>query len=658
MNALGRGRSCDVARGLPGLRVARASRQWVRRSVVMVVTAVVALTVQSALVMVTTAHSATPLNVFVGYMDTHTLPSSSKQPSPWPLTDPTSYIGSPCAKFPNSTTCWDASALRLDNPGSVDISGVHPVVTIGSRTYNLWGTNLTVKAHGTLILTETGGQNSENFDGSDFSPNDYNGGNSASCVNSGAIPNVQITIAGSSTEYLDSGQVLNGGGADSGHCLNGTFVSSRMDESHPWVQVGTGSATAPSAPRSLAAVAGNGSVNLTWAAPSTDGGSAVTGYNVFRGTSPGTESATPVATTVTTNNYTDTNRVNGTTYYYTVAAVNGVGASPPSNEAFATPQATQATVPSAPSGLTAVAGQGSVGLSWAAPTSDGGSPVTGYNIYRGSTSGGEGATPLATNVRGTSFTDAGEVTGSAYYYKVAAVNAVGISQPSSEASATPRATVPSAPSGLVASGGDGSVALSWTAPVSDGGSGITGYNVYRGSTAGGESATPIATNVALTSFTDTGRTNGVTYFYEVAAVNKVGASPKSNEASAKPQAPVPLMGGFTGVTPVRVLDTRIGLGAPTAKLGAGRTLTLTVPGLPAGTTAIALNVTATNPTAASYLTLYPDANTRPTTSNLNFVAGQSIPNMVLVKLGPNNTITFYNNTGTVNVIADLLGYYH
>ncbi len=99
-----------------------------------------------------------------------------------------------------------------------------------------------MKAHGTLVLTETGAQNSTNFDGSDYPPNAYNGGNFASCANSGAIPAVKITIAGSTTTYMDSGQVLNGGGVDSGHCLNGSFVSGRMDESHPWALPDLGSA--------------------------------------------------------------------------------------------------------------------------------------------------------------------------------------------------------------------------------------------------------------------------------------------------------------------------------------------------------------------------------------------------------------------------------
>jgi len=117
-------------------------------------------------------------------------------------------------------------------------------------------------------------------------------------------------------------------------------------------------------------------------------------------------------------------------------------------------------------------------------------------------------------------------------------------------------------------------------------------------------------------------------------------------------------GGFTGITPVRVLDTRHAVGAPKAKLGAGRALTLTVPNLPAGATAVALNVTVTNPTAGSaFLTVYPGGKPLPLASNLNYLAGQTIPNMVMVPLGPGKTVTFYNSAGTVNVIADVLGYY-
>src|SRR5260370_4750339 len=95
-------------------------------------------------------------------------------------------------------------------------------------------------------------------------------------------------------------------------------------------------------------------------------------------------------------------------------------------------------------------------------------------------------------------------------------------------------TVPSAPQNLVASAGNTQASLTWSAPSSNGGATISGYNVYRGTTSGGEGTTPIAT-VTTTSYTDSGLTNGQTYYYKVTAINSVGQSLPSNEASATPQ---------------------------------------------------------------------------------------------------------------------------
>jgi hypothetical protein len=179
----------------------------------------------------------------------------------------------------------------------------------------------------------------------------------------------------------------------------------------------------------------------------------------------------------------------------------------------------------------ATAGNQQVALSWVAPASNGGSAITGYNVYRGISAGGESSTPVATNVAGTSFTDTSVTNGTTYYYTVAAVNSAGISATSVEASALPE-TVPSAPLALTTTSGNGTATLSWSPPASNGGAAVTGYDVYRGTTSGGEAATPIATNVSGTSFTDTGLINGTTYYYTVAAINAVGLSAQAAEASA------------------------------------------------------------------------------------------------------------------------------
>jgi hypothetical protein len=177
------------------------------------------------------------LKVYVGYMDTHTMPMSRRQPHPWPYRQPRHFVGSPCAHYGTSIQCWDASAVRLDNRGPRPVR-VHVTVLIGRRVYDLWGRRV-VRAGKRLVLTETGARNSQNFDGSDFPPNDYDGGNRASCENSGAIPRVRVQIGRATRVYRDRDQVLNTGGVDAGHCRHGHYVAQRRDESRPWSLIRT-----------------------------------------------------------------------------------------------------------------------------------------------------------------------------------------------------------------------------------------------------------------------------------------------------------------------------------------------------------------------------------------------------------------------------------
>ncbi len=121
---------------------------------------------------------------------------------------------------------------------------------------------------------------------------------------------------------------------------------------------------------------------------------------------------------------------------------------------------------------------------------------------------------------------------------------------------------------------------------------------------------------------------------------------------------------YVPVTPKRVLDTREGIGAPAAKLGAGETVDLQVRGLatsptavPADATAVVLNVTVTSTTATTDVRAYPTGTGVPPTSSLNAAAGQTVPNLVTVALGSNGAVTLRNGAGTLHLIADIAGYY-
>ena len=115
--------------------------------------------------------------------------------------------------------------------------------------------------------------------------------------------------------------------------------------------------------------------------------------------------------------------------------------------------------------------------------------------------------------------------------------------------------------------------------------------------------------------------------------------------------------GFHPVSPTRLMDTRNNQGGST--VGEGQTQNLAIAGLagvPAGATSVALNVTVVNPTHSSFLTVWPANTARPTASNLNFVAGQIVPNMVTVGLN-GGAISIYNAFGTTDVLVDLAGWF-
>ena len=118
---------------------------------------------------------------------------------------------------------------------------------------------------------------------------------------------------------------------------------------------------------------------------------------------------------------------------------------------------------------------------------------------------------------------------------------------------------------------------------------------------------------------------------------------------------------YTPYGPTRLLDTRNGTGAPVAKVRPGESAKVQVGGnggIPADVTAVVLNVTVTDTTAAGYITAYDDGDIRPDTSNLNYTAHSTVANQVIVQPGADGAVDLYNGgSGSVDLIADIAGYF-
>ncbi len=138
-------------------------------------------------------------------------------------------------------------------------------------------------------------------------------------------------------------------------------------------------------------------------------------------------------------------------------------------------------------------------------------------------------------------------------------------------------------------------------------------------------------------------------------------------AGASPAGALSVPGStYFPLTPTRLLDTRVGTGAPVGPLGPGASLDLTVVGVAGvpvtGVTAVVLNVVATDATAPdSYLAVYPAGTARPLASNLNVQAGKTGTNLVTITVPTTGDkagkVSIYNNLGTVSVVADISGWY-
>jgi len=280
--------------------------------------------------------------------------------------------------------------------------------------------------------------------------------------------------------------------------------------------------TAPTAPRNLQAEVNNGDVTLSWDAPLSDGGVAITQYEISYRANTDSEWTLlyGTGTSATLPGFTTSG-----TYEFVVAAQNSAGWSPYSNLATVVIDA-----PTAPRNLQAEVNNGDVTLSWDAPLSDGGVAITQYEIsYRANTDS-EWTLLYGT---GTSATLPGFTTSGTYEFVVAAQNSAGWSPYSNLATVVIDA--PTAPRNLQAEVNNGDVTLSWDAPLSDGGVAITQYEIsYRANT---DSEWTLLYGTG-TSATLPGFTNGVTYQFAVSAQNRVGWSEYSSVVTATPSIPI------------------------------------------------------------------------------------------------------------------------
>jgi titin len=267
-------------------------------------------------------------------------------------------------------------------------------------------------------------------------------------------------------------------------------------------------ATAPSAPAYAHGSMSGSSATVTWSAPVSDGGSAITAYDVEVD---GTQVATLGADA---RDYT-ADGLSAGAHTIAVRARNGVD-----DGQAAIVNVRPLTVPGTPTGLAVVYSGTAATLSWVAPADDGGSPITGYRVVIGSFSTVVGA-------GSTSITISGFAPGVSYVVSLAAINDIGTGPAATTTVRVPVA--PTAPTALSASADPGgSVTATWHAPSDDGGSAITGYQARLD---GGSWAA-----VSGTSYTFTGAAAGA-HTVDVAAINAAGTGPAATASAVVPAVP-------------------------------------------------------------------------------------------------------------------------
>ena len=295
---------------------------------------------------------------------------------------------------------------------------------------------------------------------------------------------------------------------------------------------------------SIVLTPGNGQIGVSWSPPSSDGGSAITGYVVDYRTVGGTDYTQSFSGNALT--HTITGLTNGTAYEVRVRAFNTLGVGPQPSPSI--PQSTPFTFPGAPTGLSGTSGDTQVTLSWTAPASTGGSAITDYAIQF-SSNGGSTWSPFTD---GTSTATVAAVTsltnGTAYVFRVAAINAAGQGAWSAASAAVTPAAPLSAPQNFAASTGDGFITLTWSPPANSGAHAITGYRIepLAPGPTGSELIQETGPNASTVTITQL--TNGTAYYFRIRAFT---ATYDGSWSSTVTETPYGLPGAPTTLMAVR-----------------------------------------------------------------------------------------------------------
>ena len=171
---------------------------------------------------------------------------------------------------------------------------------------------------------------------------------------------------------------------------------------------------------------------------------------------------------------------------------------------------------------------------------------------------------------------------------------------------------------------------------------------------------PVTAGINMFQWNGSGLPNG-TYYVWVRVTNGNAKGSAYSTGPVRIERPVPPTRSFyVPLNPTRLLDTRDGTGGNISALSSQAMTELKVAGVggvPNGATAVVLNVTVDAPFTAGFITAWPSGEDIPTVSNLNYVPGQTVPNLVTVKLGANGRVNLYNSQGYTQLVADVVGYY-